>query len=204
MRSWTWSTSFGVDGIIGFMGREQLILAVAVGCSMGIMGWIIWSERPVPVDVPETVTTTPPTETAPVPVVDEVRMAELRTAAEADPDDVDSRLALAGAYFEAHSFEQAVPWYEQALALRPDDVESTTNLGVCYFYMGLSEQAVEQFDKSLELAPDHAQTLLSLGIVRAFGLEDRAGAVEAWERVLEVAPDGPEARAARDALSRVQ
>ena len=40
--------------------------------------------------------------------------------------------------------------------------------------------------------------------MKAFGLQDLEGATAAWERVLEVAPDGPEARAAREALSRLQ
>jgi len=106
-------------------------------------------------------------------------------------------------YFEAHSFEEAVPWYEKALALSPDDVESSTNLGVSYFYAGSVDRAAAQFLHSLELAPDHAQTLLSLGIVRAFGLDDLDGAKEAWERVIEVAPDSNQATAAREALTRV-
>ena len=110
---------------------------------------------------------------------------------------------MATLYFEAHSFEEAVPWYERALALSPDDVESSTNLGVSYFYVGSSERAVEQFDRSLQIAPDHPQTLLSLGIVRAFGLDDLDGAKEAWERVIEVAPDSNQATAAREALTRV-
>ena len=46
--------------------------------------------------------------------------------------------------------------------------------------------------------------MVTLGIVKAFGLQDLEGATAAWERVLEVAPDGSEARAARDALNRLQ
>ncbi len=186
------------------MGREALVIGPAVVFSLAIMSWIIWSERPVPVTESQTAApTASAASAAPMPTVNHDRAAELLTAVESDPEDVTSLLALATLYFEAHSFEEAVPWYEKALTLSPDDVESSTNLGVSYFYAGSADRAAAQFLHSLELAPDDAQTLLSLGIVRAFGLDDLAGAKEAWERVIEVAPDSNQATAAREALTSV-
>ena len=186
------------------MRRESLILGLTVACSMAIMGWIIWAERPVPPAPPAVA----PTDTAvggeQPPPLDEARVAELIAAAEADAEDLDSRVSLAELYFESHSFEQAIPRYEEILTLTPDDVQASTNLGISYYYVGAAERAVEQFERSLEIEPTHAQTLVTLGIVKAFGLQDLEGATAAWERVLEVAPDGPEARAARDALDRLQ
>jgi hypothetical protein len=41
---------------------------------------------------------------------------------------------------------------------------------------------------------------LNIGVVRAFGKQDLAGAARAWQRVVDLAPDTPEARAARQAL----
>ena len=186
------------------MRRKSLILGLTVACSMAIMGWIIWAERPVPPAPPAVA----PTDTAvggeQPPPLDEARVAELIAAAEADAEDLDSRVSLAELYFESHSFEQAIPRYEEILTLTPDDVQASTNLGISYYYVGAAERAVEQFERSLEIEPTHAQTLVTLGIVKAFGLQDLEGATAAWERVLEVAPDGPEARAARDALDRLQ
>ena len=190
------------------MRREPLILGLSVAVSMAIMGWIIWAERPVPPIAPP-----PPTQTAAggaaaaagvqaLPV-DEARVAELTSAAAADAEDLESRVALADLYFDAHSFDLAIPWYEEVLALTPDAVESSTNLGISYYDVGAPERSVEQLERSLEIEPDHAQTLVSIGIVKAFGLQDLAGATVAWERVLEVAPDSAEARAARDALTRL-
>ena len=191
------------------MRREPLILGLSVAVSMAIMGWIIWAERPVPPIAPPP----PPTQTAAggaaaaagaqaLPV-DEARVAELTSAAAADAEDLESRVALADLYFDAHSFDLAIPWYEEVLALTPDAVESSTNLGISYYDVGAPERSVEQLERSLEIEPDHAQTLVSIGIVKAFGLQDLAGATVAWERVLEVAPDSAEARAARDALTRL-
>lgn len=185
------------------MRRESLILGLSVAVSMAIMGWIIWAERPVP--PPEPPALTPTAADAPgVPPVDEARVAELTSSAGADAENVEARVALAELYFDAQSFELAIPWYEEVLALTPDAVEASTNLGISYYYVGSPDRAVEQLERSLEIEPDHAQTLVSIGIVKAFGLQDLAGATTAWERVIEVAPDGAEARAARDALTRLQ
>jgi tetratricopeptide (TPR) repeat protein len=186
------------------MKRELLILGLAVACSVAIMGWIIWVERPVS-PVPSTVA---PNDVSvagvQVPSLDEVRVAELVAAAEGDAKDLDSRVLLAGLHFGSHSFEQAIPWYKEILTLTPEDAQVSTNLGISYYYIGALDLALDQLERSLEIEPTHAQTLVTLGIVKAFGLQDLEGATTAWERVLEVAPYGPEARVAREALSRLQ
>ena len=180
------------------------MLGFALFFSMSIMGWIIWVERPsAPTSSGATPLEASPTATA-VPSLDPDRVTELIATAEADAQDVQSRILLAGMYFDSHSFEQAIPWYEEVVRLMPEDVQAITNLGISYYYVGSPERAVEQLERSLEIEPDHAQTLVSLGVVKAFGLEDLDGASAAWQRVLEVAPDGPEAEAAREALSRLQ
>ena len=186
------------------MKRKVLVIGPAVVFSLAIMSWIIWSERSVSVgesNLSEPVSSVQ--SVSPTPTIDPDRVSQLQLEIETDPEDITSLLALANVYFEAHSFEEAIPWYEQVLALSSGDVESSTNLGVSYFYAGLPGRAVDQFQRSLEFAPDHLQTLLSLGIVRAFGLDDLDGAREAWERVIEVAPDSSQASAAREALTRV-
>ena len=186
------------------MGRDSLVLGLAVTFAAAIMGWIIWSERPVPVAAPTIQPVAASSEAGEVPILDEGRVEELTSQVDTDPNDVESRRALATVYFEAQRFDQAIPWYEEVLALNPDDVESSTRLGTSFFYGDLPERALEQFDRSLEIEPNHAQTLLNLGIVKAFGLQDLEGATAAWNRVLEVAPDGPEALGAREGLDLLQ
>jgi len=189
------------------MSRESLLLVVSVLCASVIMGWIIWSERPVPalatpaIGAPLAGNGTDGITAA--PVIDEDLLAELRMVAEQDPSDVVSRVALGNLYFDARLFDEAIPWYEEALALNLSDVDVSTDLGVSYYYVEQPERAVVQFERSLEVDPMHAKTLLNLGIVRAFGLQDLDGALAAWERVIEVAPESAEARAARDALERI-
>ena len=191
---------------------ETLPLAVSLVLALGIMGWIIQSQRP-----PEPAAEVAPTASAPAPAppsedpdvpeplpIDEDRAAALRAAADGAPDDVQSRVDLGSLYHEARRFEDAVPWFEAALTLSPDLVEVSTDLGVAYYYAGSVDRALAQFDRSLEIDPAHAGTLLNIGIVRAFGKQDLAGAIEAWEELQRLAPDSLEAFAAADAIERLR
>ena len=72
----------------------------------------------------------------------------------------------------------------------------STDLGVSYYYTNQPDRALEQFMHSLKVEPEHVKTILNIGIVRAFGKQDLAGAAEAWVRVIAIAPDSPECRAA--------
>ena len=187
-------------------GREALVCGVALVCSISLMGWIVWTERP-----PVTTAPAPQTEATDVDAVgrpqetalDETRVAVLKATAEDMPDDVESRLALGDVYFEARRFEEAVPWYEVALALRPDHIDAGINLGVSYYYAGQIDLAVTQFERLLEVEPSNQRALLSLGIVKAFGLQDIEGASVLWQRAIDIAPNSPEGRAARDSLERM-
>lgn len=184
---------------------ESLPLVVSLVLAAGLMGWIVWSQRP-----PEPVAAiqpTPPVQTpaAPaVPPVDEARVEELRAAAERAPDDVQVRVDLGNLYFGAHLFEEAIPWFEAALELNPEEVDVSTDLGVAYYYLDDTDRALGQFARSLEVDPAHPKTLLNLGIVRALGRQDLEGAMEAWEQVQRVAPGSPEALAAADAIARMR
>jgi tetratricopeptide (TPR) repeat protein len=190
---------------------ESLPLVLALLFSAGLMTWIVWSQRPA---TPETVASTPETvaampsqvQTPAVPdrqPVDEARAAELRVAAESEPEDAQVRVDLANLYFDSHQFDDAIPWFEAALSVDPTLVDVSTDLGVAYYYINETDRSLAQFARSLEVDPTHAQTILNLGIVRAFGKQDLEGAFEAWEEVQRVAPGSPEALAAADATRRL-
>ena len=184
--------------------NEWLPLFVSLVFATGLMGWIVWSQRPAEPVVSTQVA--PPVESPPTQItsqVDEARVAELRVVAERSPQDSQVRVDLGYLYFEAQRFEQAIPWFESALALDPRDVSVSTDLGVAYFYTDDIDRALGQFARSLEVDPAHAQTLLDIGIVLALGKQDFEGAIEAWEEVRRLDPDSPEALAATDAIERI-
>jgi tetratricopeptide (TPR) repeat protein len=196
------------------MNRTELFsVVVSLALAAGLMGWIIWSQRP-PEPVAEVVQAppgaaapaeAPSSDDAPEPLpIDEDRAAALRAAADEGPGDVQVRVDLGNLYHQARRFDDAIPWFEAALALSPDLVEVSTDLGVAYYYAGAVDRALARFDRSLEIDPAHAGTLLNIGIVRAFGRQDLAGAIEAWEELQRLAPDSLEAFAAAEAIERLR
>ena len=140
---------------------EPLPLAVSLVLAVGLMGWIVWSQRPEPPPAEEvraapapSPAEAPPEPDVPEPLpIDGDRAAALRAAADEAPDDLQSRVDLGNLYHEARRFEDAAPWFEAALALDPDLVEVSTDLGVAYFYQGSVDRALAQFDRSLEIDP---------------------------------------------------
>jgi tetratricopeptide (TPR) repeat protein len=136
--------------------------------------------------------------------LDEARAATLAKDAERNPRDAAVRLELGNLYFDAERFEDAARWYEQALGLEPGNVNASTDLGISYYYMNQPDRALQQFDRSLQIDPRHTKTLLNVGIVRAFGKDDLQGAARAWQQVVDVAPDSPEGKRARQALESLR
>ena len=189
------------------MNREAVVLGIA-GVFFGVLvGWIIGSQqggRVSPV-APAAVPSSAGAQGAQAPPpLDESRASALKSTAQQNPADTATRVQLANMYFDAERFQEAADWYQQALKINPKDVNASTDLGIAYYYMNQPDRALAQFDHSLSVDPNHAKTLLNVGIVRAFGKQDLDGATQAWEKVLKVAPDSEEARAAKQALDGVR
>ena len=194
------------------MQRESIIFAVS-GAFFGLLvGWILGTQqaRPAaPVAATTTMASQPgssaatPNAPAPKPV-DPARVRTLESAASAAPSDPAPRIELGNTYFDAEQYPEAARWYEQALRIDPKNVNVSTDLGVSYYYTNQPDRALAQFDRSLAIDPRHAKTLLNVGIVRAFGKQDLKGATEAWQQVVQIAPDSDEGRAARQALEAVK
>ena len=194
------------------MSRESIGIGVA-GVLFGLMvGWIIGSQQTSPAAPPANAAPTassqpagqPSGQQAPAPF-DESRAAALAVTAQKNPGDEATRVQLANMYFDAERYQEAVNWYQQALAIDATDINASTDLGIAYYYMNQPDRALAQFDKSLSINPKHAKTLLNVGIVRAFAKQDLRGAAEAWQKALESAPPGSdEAKAAQQALDGVK
>jgi tetratricopeptide (TPR) repeat protein len=187
------------------MRRDAILFGIA-GVFFGVLvGWIIGAQR--------TPTAGPASAAAPAaapaqtsgsqqspPPFDESRASQLKAAADRNPSDAATRVQLGDLYFDAERYDDASRWYEAALKVEPGNVNASTDLGIAYYYSNQPDRALAQFDKSLALDPKHSKTLLNIGIVRAFGKQDLEGAEKAWQRVLDLAPDSPEAAVAKKGL----
>lgn len=193
------------------MKSEAIAFGVA-GVVFGLIaGWIIGSQQsggreapPAPAQSAATAPATTSPSTPPPPLLDESKVTAFKTMAEREPSNPKPRVELANLYFDSEKYDDAIKWYSDALKLAPNDVNVSTDLGVSYYYTNQADKALEQFAHSLQIDPKHAKTLLNVGVVKAFGKQDLAGAEEAWQKVVELAPDSPEAQAAKRALDSLR
>jgi tetratricopeptide (TPR) repeat protein len=182
-----------------------MVLGIA-GIFFGLLvGWIIGSQQAPtrPASAPPAPGVAQQTQASP-PALDEKRVSDLRASAEQNPSDAGVRVQIGNLYFDSERFQDAAKWYEEALKINPRDADASTDLGIAYYYMNQPDRALEQFQRSLAADPAHSKTYLNIGVVRAFGKQDLEGAAQAWQKVIELAPDSPEGRAARQALEGVR
>jgi tetratricopeptide (TPR) repeat protein len=184
------------------MRKDSVVFGVA-GIFFGLLvGWIIGSQQAP--GVATTPAAPPQTQAAPAaqaaPPFDESAAAALKVTADRNPSDAATRVLLGNMYFDAERYPEAVTWYEAALKVDPKHVNASTDLGIAYYYSNQPDRALAQFERSLAVDPKHSKTLLNMGIVRAFAKQDLAGAEKAWQQVLELAPDSPEAALAKRGL----
>ncbi|HEV3216033.1 MAG TPA: tetratricopeptide repeat protein [Vicinamibacterales bacterium] len=191
------------------MKLESVIYAIS-GVFFGlIVGWMIGSQQaqlaPRPAatqaqSAPQQASTASESSTPAPAMLDETKARALESVAERDPKNAVARSQLGDLYYDAGKYPEAIKWYQESLSLNPKDVNVSTDLGVSYYYNKETDRALEQLQHSLEIDPTHAKTLLNLGVVRAFGKRDLKGATEAWQKLVEVAPQSPEGQQAKQAL----
>jgi tetratricopeptide (TPR) repeat protein len=193
------------------MKSDNIVFAVA-GVMFGLIaGWIIGAQQASP-RVPAAAASPSSSTAAPASggsgsraaVVDEAQVQALKNVAERETSNPTPRAQLANIYFDAERYDDAIKWYEQAIALSPNDPNVSTDLGVCYYYTNQPDKALAQFEHSLKIDPKHTKTLLNVGIVKAFGKQDLEGAAQAWNEVIQLAPDSPEGQAAKRALDSLR
>jgi tetratricopeptide (TPR) repeat protein len=187
---------------------DSLVFGIAGVCFGLVAGWVIGAQyaqrSPARAAVaPESSTSAPASQAAAPAIIDENRAQTLRAIAERDQKNVESRVQLGNLYYDGERYDQAIPWYEQALKLDAANADVSTDLGVSYYQTNQPDKALQQFEHSLKVNPKHVKTLLNIGVVRAFAKQDLEGATKAWKQVVELAPGTQEARVAQRALETI-
>ncbi len=119
----------------------------------------------------------------------------LRPLAAADAPDAEALNTLSVALARLHRVDEARAMMRRALALSPSAAPVWMNLGLLELEAGDSAGAAAAFERVITLDARAADAWRGLGAARA--ASDPRGAIDAWRRVLDLAPDD------RDALFNV-
>lgn len=125
----------------------------------------------------------------PIDPASNVKLLENQAAAR--PNDPGPPLELANYLYDQKQFEQAIPWYQKALALDPKNVNARTDLGTSYYSLGRAKEAAQEYQKSLQVDPNHQPTLYNLALVSLEGTHDLAVARDALARLTRLNPSYP-------------
>jgi tetratricopeptide (TPR) repeat protein len=96
---------------------------------------------------------------------------------------------LGNVYFDTNNVPKAIRAYEKSIELSPNNPNVITDLGVMYRRNGQPDKALEAFEMAIAVSPGHQQSRFNKGIVLRYDLNDRDGAVKAWEELLKINPN---------------
>lgn len=106
-----------------------------------------------------------------------------------NPTNVGAWTQLGHVYYDTANFSKAIWAYEKSLELSPGNPNVLTDLGTMYRQNNQPEKALAAYDKAIAIDPNHIQSRFNKGLVLLYNLNDRDGAVKAWEDLLKVDPD---------------
>jgi len=115
-------------------------------------------------------------------------IAKFEDEVKQNPANTAAWIQLGHLYFDSDAFAQAINAYEKALQLDPNNPDIMTDLGIMYRRNGEAEKAVAIFSRVIAIAPKHENARFNKGIVLLNDLQDREGALAAWEGLLAVNP----------------
>jgi tetratricopeptide (TPR) repeat protein len=92
----------------------------------------------------------------------------------------------------ANKFEDAIPVFEQSLALNADNSEAWDSKGYCLYELGRYDESLQSIDKALQIEPDSAVFLNNKGLT-LFALNRYNEALKSYEAAIESYPSYREA-----------
>ena len=178
------------------MRRDTLVFTLAgilFGFAAGYMG-AEWGlvPRPAGVVADEPEREAPPAAAAPDPN----EVSALESLARRDPKDAGVRVELANLYRDHGRWDDAIRWYEEALASSPDLQDARNDLGFCLINAGRPADALPEFEKVLASDGKDRNALYNKGFALSLLGRTRA-AVAAWEEVLRLHPGDPQLQGLR-------
>jgi cytochrome c-type biogenesis protein CcmH/NrfG len=197
------------------MKRESILMLIAgvvLGAVLGFIGTRqYYADKAVQASAPQAAAPAQaPAQAAPAaggpesfdPKEHEAMLAQIKAEVEKDPKNVEQRVLLGNILYDAGKFDQAVPYYEQALKLDPNNTDVMVDLGVCYRNEKRSDDALAMFTRALKIDPAKKQALFNVAIVYGVDKKDKAKAQEALKVFQQKYPDEPAGKMLADELAK--
>lgn len=116
------------------------------------------------------------------------QLTDLINKTNTNPNDVISWTQLGHLYFDTDQLSLAIDAYKKSLQLDPERPDVWTDIGVMYRRNGNPQQAVASFDRALSIDARYEIALFNKGVVLMHDLSDPDGALQAWEKLVQVNP----------------
>ena len=136
------------------------------------------------------------------PEVDPSVIKETENQLKQDPNNAQLNVQMGNMLFDGQKYEEAIPYYSKALELEPGNPDVIVDLGVCYFNMDDFSKAKESFQQALVEDPNHVNALYNLGVV-SVRLKEMDVLMDAWSKLVEIAPGSPQAAQASQILDEI-
>ena len=111
---------------------------------------------------------------------------------------------LGNAHFDRGAYEEAIETYSSALSMDPENADVLTDLGIAYRRTGSPGEASKAFKRAAQMDARHVNSRYNLGVVLFHDLNDKEGAIRAWEEFLEIEPPGERADQVRRMLETLK
>jgi len=121
-----------------------------------------------------------------------------------DPQNYQAWVQIGNLYFDIGEAQKSVDAYQRALAIKDGDPNVLTDMGIMYKQLRRFPEAIAAFRKAMAASPTHPQSRMNLGVVLMHDLNDKPGAIAAWEEYLRVAPNDGNAESIRRALAELK
>lgn len=123
------------------------------------------------------------------PTANPTTLANLESAANANPTDFGAWVKLGNYCFDNGLPQKAISAYERALELSPMNENVWSDLGVMYRRTKQYDKAIDAFEHAASLDKQHITSRFNMGIVYLHDLNDPKAAIRAWKEVLAINPD---------------
>jgi len=120
-----------------------------------------------------------------------------------NPNDLEALIGLANLEFDSGQWEKAIEYYSRALTIDSKNADVRVDRAIAYHATGRNDLAKKELLLVTRERPTHGNAWLNLGVVNR-DLGDRAEAIRAWERYLELDPQGEHAASVRQEIAALK